>query len=251
MRRCLALAGFTLALGLASSWTTAGEKAGSQDNAPPRSFTALFNGKDLTGWQGLAVAPDPNDKGKKPRKIPAWLAKLPADELAKIQKEADEKMLQHWKVVDGVITYDGKNNNLLTAKDYGNFELYVDWKIQASGDSGIYLRGNPQVQIWDVNGKNNPKKIGSGGLYNNQKNPSNPLVVADNPIGAWNTFHIIMKGDEVTIKLNGKLVVDNTPLENYWHRKEGLPLPARGPIELQHHGDHLWFKNIYVKELPD
>jgi hypothetical protein len=158
-------------------------------------------------------------------------------------------MRMHWKVVDGIITYDGKNNNLQTAKDYGNFEMYVDWKIQASGDSGIYLRGNPQVQIWDVNGKNNPKKIGSGGLYNNSKHPSDPLVTADNPVGSWNTFYIKMVGDKVTVKLNGKLVVDNTPLENYWHR--GQPLPARGPIELQHHGDSLWFKNIYVKELPD
>src|SRR6516162_1951513 len=157
---------------------------------------------------------------------------------------SDRKALKHWTVKDGIINYDGKDNNLQTAKDYGNFEMYVDWKIEPSGDSGIYLRGNPQVQIWDVNGKNNPKKIGSGGLYNNQKNPSNPLVIADNPVGQWNTFHIVMKGDKVKVMLNGKLVVDNTPLENYWER--GQPLPARGPIELQHHGDKLWFKNIYV-----
>ena len=73
--------------------------------------------------------------------------------------------------------------------------------------------------------------------------------VADNPIGMWNTFYIKIIGDKVTVKLNGKLVVDNTPLENRWDAK--APLPARGPIELQHHGDHLWFKNIYIKELPD
>jgi len=158
-----------------------------------------------------------------------------------------EQVLPHWTVKDGILHYDGKANSLQTVKDYGNVELYVDWKIEASGDSGIYLRGNPQVQIWDVNGKNNPKKIGSGGLYNNQKNPSNPIANADNPPGQWNTFHIVMKGDKVTIKLNGKLVVDNTTLENYWER--GQPLPSTGPIELQHHGDKLWFKNIYVKEL--
>jgi Domain of Unknown Function (DUF1080) len=238
----LALAGFAVHDGSGQ------EKKG--DNVPPPGFTALFNGKDLTNWQGLLMVPDPSDtKGKKPKRIPAFLVKLPADELAKKQKASDEDMRMHWKVVDGVITYDGKNNNLQTAKEYGNFELYVDWKIDASGDSGLYLRGNPQVQIWDINGKNNPKKIGSGGLYNNQKNPSNPLVAADNPIGSWNTFHVKMVGDKVTVKLNGKLVVDNTPLENFWHR--GQALPARGPIELQHHNDPLWFKNIYVKELPD
>src|SRR5262249_3184243 len=97
-------------------------------------------------------------------------------------------------------------------------------------------------QIWD-----NPE--GSGGLYNNQKNPRKPLVNADRPVGEWNTFHIVMKGDRVTVKLNGKLVVDNVPLEIYWQR--GQSLQARGPIELPHHGDPLLLKNIYIKELPD
>jgi hypothetical protein len=238
MRRWFALSALAFALGLGSAWTSAGEKtekAGPNDNHPPKGFTALFNGKDLTGWQGLVAI----NKRKK----------LTKEQYADEVKKATDKALMHWTVKDGVIHYDGKNNNLQSAKDYGNFEMYVDWKIGPSGDSGIYLRGNPQVQIWDPKGKNNPKKIGSGGLYNNQKNPTDPLVLADNPIGAWNTFFIAMKGDKVLVKLNGKVVVDNTPLENYWER--GQPLPARGPIELQHHGDHLWFKNIYVKELPD
>src|ERR1700691_5802171 len=140
----------------------AGEKAGPKDNMPPPGFTALFNGKDLANWQGLLMVPDPADKkGKKPRSIPAFLVKLPPEDLAKKQAEADEKMRAHWKVVDGIITYDGKNNNLQTVKEYGDFELMVDWKIDPSGDSGLYLRGNPQVQIWDINGKNNPKHIGS------------------------------------------------------------------------------------------
>jgi hypothetical protein len=204
------------------------DRAGPEDNKPPAGFKALFNGKDLTGWKGLVELPD--------------RAKLSPEQLAKKQEEANKKYLPHWKVVDGVLTYDGKGQSLQTAKDYGNFELYVDWKIGPKGDSGIYLRGNPQVQIWD-----NP--VGSGGLYNNQKHPSKPLVVADKPVGQWNRFHIIMKGDRVTVFLNGKKVVDDTPLENYWQR--GQPLPAKGPIELQHHGDKLWFKNIYVKELPD
>ena len=76
-----------------------------------------------------------------------------------------------------------------------------------------------------------------------------PLVKADNPTGEWNTFHIIMKGDKVTVFLNDKKVVDDAPLANYWDK--GKPLPEKGPIELQHHGDKLWFKNIYIKELPD
>jgi Domain of Unknown Function (DUF1080) len=204
------------------------EKAGPNDNAPPPGFTALFNGKDLTGWQGLVELPD--------------RSRLTPEQLAKKQQQANAKYLPHWTVQNGILHYDGKGQSLQTAKDYGNFELYVDWKIRKKGDSGIYLRGNPQVQIWD-----NP--IGSGGLYNNKNHPSNPLVYADKPVGEWNTFHITMRGDKVTVYLNGKLVVDNVPLENYWQR--GKPLPAKGPIELQHHGDQLWFKNIYIKELPD
>ena len=233
MKKWLLLATVVGVVGIAPG--AAEDKASDKDNTPPPGFTALFNGKDLTNWQGLV------EIHKR--------AKMSPEERKKAQEAADQKYLPHWTVKDGILLYDGKGNNLQTVKDFGNFELYVDWKIAKSGDSGIYLRGNPQVQIWDPSGKNNPKKVGSGGLYNNQKHPSDPLVLADNPVGQWNTFWIKMVGDKVTVKLNGKLVVDNTPLENYWEK--GKPLPTHGPIELQHHGDHLWFKNIYVKELPD
>ena len=200
------------------------------DNTPPEGFTALFNGKDLTGWKGLVG----NPKSR---------AAMTPEALAEAEKKATEKALEHWKVIDGAIEYDGKANSLCTAKDYGDFELYVDWKIHKGGDSGIYLRGTPQVQIWC-------SKVGSGGLFNNPKkeNPSKPLVVADNPPGEWNTFYIKMIGEKVTIKLNDKLVVDNVTLENYWERDK--PIYPSEQIELQHHGSKLWFKNIYIKELP-
>ena len=207
----------------------ADEDKARKDNTPPEGFTALFNGKDLTGWQGLIELPKRD--------------KMSPEERAKAQKEANEKYLPHWTIQDGVLHYDGKGQSLQTVKDYGDFELYVDWKIGPKGDSGIYLRGNPQVQIWD-----NP--VCSGGLFNNKNHPSKPLKVADKPVGQWNTFHIIMKGDRVTVFLNGEKVVDDTPLENYWDKGK-KPLPSKGPIELQHHGDELWFKNIYIKELPD
>jgi hypothetical protein len=205
-----------------------------KDNTPPEGFTALFNGKDLTGWKGLVANP------------PAR-AKMSPEKLAEAQKKADERMRAHWKVVDGALVFDGKGDSLCTAKDYGNFEMYVDWKILKNGDSGIYLRGSPQVQIWDPDSPS-AKGLGSGGLYNNQKNPSGPLLKADNPIGQWNTFYIKMVGDRVTVKLNGKLVVDNVVLENYWERNK--PIYPTGQIELQNHGNTLYFKNIYVRELP-
>lgn len=202
--------------------------ASAADNTPPEGFTALFNGKDLTGWKGLVANP------------PAR-AKMTPEQLANAQKKADEQMRAHWKVEDGTLVFDGKGSSLCTAKDYGNFELYVDWKILPKGDSGIYLRGTPQVQIWE-----NP--VGSGGLYNNQKNPSKPAKVADKPVGEWNSFRIKMVGEKVSVWLNGELVVDNVTMENYWERDK--PIYPTGQIELQNHGNTLYFKNIYIRELP-
>jgi hypothetical protein len=213
--------------------------ANAADNVPPPGFTALFNGKDLTGWQGVIPLPQRQ--------------KLSPAELAKKQEEANKKVLPHWSVQEGVLVYDGKGDSLQTVKDYGDFELYIDWKITPKGDSGIYLRGQPQVQIWDsdtlADNLAEDRGKGSGGLWNNPKNSpgKTPLVKADKPPGEWNTFHILMKGEKVTIFLNGEKVVDEAPLANYWEK--GKPLPAAGPIELQHHGNPLHFKNIYLKEL--
>ena len=91
------------------------------------------------------------------------------------------------------------------------------------------------------------KKLGSGGLYNNQKNPSGPLANADNPIGEWNSFRILMIGDKVTVYLNNILVVNNVTMENYWDRS--IPIYPTGQIELQHHNSVLWFKNVYIREI--
>ena len=203
------------------------------DNTPPEGFTALFNGKDLDGWKGLVGDP-------------VKRAKMTPDELAAAQAKADDEMRAHWSAQDGVLVFDGKGKSLCTAKDYGDFELYCDWKILPKGDSGLYLRGTPQVQIWDPTDE--PRNaVGSGGLFNNKIHPSKPLTVADKPIGEWNTFKIKMVGDKVTIHLNGTLVVDNVVLENYWERDK--PLYPKGQIELQNHGNTLYFKNIYIKEL--
>ena len=122
-----------------------------------------------------------------------------------------------------------------------------DWKIKKAGDSGIYLRGTPQVQIWDT--KARPQNaVGSGGLFNNKKNPSKPIAVGDKPVGEWNTFRIRMIGDTVSVWLNDKLVVKETVLENYWERKK--PIYKTGQIELQNHGNTLYFRNVYIKVLP-
>jgi len=151
-------------------------------------------------------------------------------------------MTDHWRVIDGILCFDGKGQSICTAKDYKNFELWIDWKIGKDGDSGIYLRGSPQVQIWD-----NP--VGSGGLYNNQVGSSTPLRMADNPAGQWNRFHILMTGRRVTVYLNEKLVVNDVVLENYWERDK--PIYPSGQIELQSHNSPLYFRNIFLRELAD
>ena len=199
-----------------------------------RGFYSMYNGQDLRGWKGLVANPVK-------RRL------LSADTLALLQVKADEVMRSGWEAKGEELHFTGHGDNLCSVKDYQDFEMYVDWKIEKEGDAGIYLRGSPQVQIWDTALTRVGAQVGSGGLYNNQINPRNPLKVADNPVEEWNTFRIIMKGERVTVYLNGELVVDKAILENYWDRK--IPIFLKDAIELQAHGNHIVYRNIYVKEL--
>ena len=198
-------------------------------------FVSLFNGKDLTGWKGLVGNP-------------VSRSKMSEQELLLAEAVANTKAQQDWVVKDGLLIFTGHGDNLCTVKKYGDFELYVDWKITEKGDAGIYLRGSPQVQIWDTSRREVGAQVGSGGLYNNQKNQSKPLSVADNKIGEWNTFHITMIGDKVSVELNGVLVTDNVVLENYWDRK--IPIFIKEQIELQAHGTYVAYRNIFIREIP-
>lgn len=229
--------------------------ADASPDAVPEGYTSLFNGKDLSGW----TVPE-GDNG-------------------------------HWKVLDRVIDYDAQSEakgdrNLWTAKEYGDFELRIDWRIkQTTGlydvpyvlpdgsyvkdadgkklthpmpnaDSGIYLRGvsKYQLNIWCW-------PIGSGEVYgirNNENNPPEvragvtPKLKADNPIGEWNTFVITMKGDRLTVSLNGHIIIENALLPE---------VPEKGKIALQHHGGKkkdgtfspasslVQFRNVFIKEL--
>ena len=200
-----------------------------------KGFVSIFNGKDLTGWEGLVK--NPIERGKMSQRS-----------LKNAQAKANAQMLKDWFVKDGLIGFKGEGyNNICTIKDYGDFEMIVDWKITNGGDSGIYLRGTPQVQIWDIARVDVGAQVGSGGLYNNQQYQSKPMQVVDNPINDWNTFRIKMVGERVTVHLNGVLVTNNVILENYWDRK--LPIFTKEAIELQAHGEDLGFRNIYVREI--
>lgn len=225
------------------------------DNEPPDGFTALFNGRDFTGWR----VPD-GDNG-------------------------------HWKVLDGVIDYDAeseapRNKNLWTEREFADFVLLVDWRIKETpyvnpnvpyilpdgthardvtgkelrfalpdSDSGIYIRGSGrhQVNIWCW-------PIGSGEMYGVRSDPNTPAALraavtprtqADRPVGQWNRFEIAVRGKTVTTLLNGTTVIPTVEIPD---------LPPRGRIALQHHGgkqNGQWnsppslvqFKNIFIKEL--
>jgi hypothetical protein len=212
-----------------------------ENNQPPQGFTPLFNGKSFDEWTGGA--------DRDPREIAALTGKDRDEWRDKMHSGIHE----HWRVdaEKGDLVSDGKGPFLSTPRDYGDFEMWVDWKIGKNGDSGIYLRGTPQVQIWDPEDK---KVIplgadkGSGALWNNKQHEKNPLVKADNPVGEWNRMYIRMVGPYVLVKLNDKLTVDNVPLENYFDKDK--PIPARGPIYLQTHGSETRFRNVFVREIP-
>lgn len=200
-------------------------------------FVTAFNGKDLTAWKGFVADP-------------IKLAEMSQEALAAAQKEADLAAAASWVVrEEGVLTFTGKGQNLCTERTYGDFEMWVDWKLLPGDepDAGIYLRGTPQVQIWDTARVDVGAQVGSGGLYNNQVHQDKPLKVADQRVGEWNTFFIRMTGDRVTVYLNGELVTDNVILENYWDRSQ--PIFPVGQIELQAHGSIVEYRNIFIKEI--
>ena len=206
---------------------------------PPEGFTALYNGKDLTGWRGG----DTSDHR-------AYLA-LPPEKRAERDKTWTADMLAHWKAEGDDLVNDGKGKYATTLKEYGDIELTLEYNMAPLGDSGIYLRNVPQVQIWDpanAKEKKNGADKGSGALWNNGLNNGKfPLVVADKAPGEWNTLRIVMVGARVSIWLNGKQTVDYASLENYYDRK--LAVPAKGPICLQTHGAPIRWRNVFVREI--
>ncbi len=227
-----------LAIFLLGSACSLGESA---EVNPPKGFVAIFNGKDLTGWWGLST--------ENPAK---WMA-LSEEEFAKKKAASIENIREHWTVEDGELVNDGHGLYLSTEKNYGDFELLIDYKTVPKADSGIYLRGVPQVQIWDPTEEAKFKlgaDKGSGGLWNNSAGAAgkDPLVLADKPFGEWNHFRIVMVGEYVTVYLNDKLVVDHARLENYFDRSG--PLPKEGPIQLQTHGGEIRWRNVYLREIP-
>ena len=219
-----------------------GEVCPRQAMKAPAGFETYFNGDAAqlaAMWKGVTTEEGFDNPKVRQAATP--------EKRAEMQKIADKGMAEHWSVRNGNLFFDGYKGgySLATKKDYKDFEIWADWRILSiTGDSGLYLRGSPQVQIWDAH---NQWHIGSGGLYNNQKGAHDALLIADKQVGDWNRFHVKMVGKNVTVWLNGQLVVDNVELENYWDREmEIFPVEQ---IELQCHGDPIEWRNIFIREL--
>ncbi|MFV0445511.1 MAG: sialate O-acetylesterase [Planctomycetaceae bacterium] len=230
--RCLTLVAAGIACLMMSGLSQA-------DPQPPAGFRAIFNGRDLTGWYGWN---------------PHTSAKLTGEKLQANLQQQRKEFADNWRVENGDLVNDGKGPYATTEAEFGDIELLLEYKTVAKADSGIYLRGTPQVQIWDTTkegGKwdRNADK-GSGGLFNNTKGAEGqlPLVLADKPFGEWNSFRIRQIGSRTWVWLNDQLVVDGAMMENYWDRSQ--PLPARGPIMLQTHGGEIRWRNIFVRDIP-
>jgi hypothetical protein len=211
-------------------------------NIPPEGFEALFNGRDLSGWHGMGHFD--------PRKLAAM------NDEQRLEKRAADMIgvQEHWTVEDGQLINDGRGPYLTTDREFGDIELWVDYKTVPKADSGIYLRATPQVQIWDYTEEGGKWSIGadkgSGGLWNNSAGAAgkDPLVLADKPFGQWNRLRILQVGARTTVYLNDQLVVDHAIMENFWDRR--APLFARGPIQLQTHGGEIRWRNLFVREIP-
>ncbi len=212
-------------------------------NVPPKGFKALFNGKNLSGWYGWST------------KNPEDLWSMSADDQAAYKKKSLEDVNQHWSVQDGILVNDGHGLYLTSEEEFSNFELLIDYKTVPKADSGIYLKAVPQVQIWDYTEEAKfgiGADKGSGGLWNNSKGAKgkDPLVRADKPFGEWNSFRIRQIGSRTWVWMNGKLLVDNAIMENYFDRSR--PLFPQGPIQLQTHGGEISWRNVFVREIsPD
>ncbi len=233
-RRTFVMSVCVIAFGLLPLWAHADERK------IPKGFRAIFNSKDLTGWYGL----NPHEsQGLEGEKKDANLAQ---------QRAA---FPNHWRVENGELVNDGHGPYATTEEEFGDFELLLEYKTVAGADSGIYLRGNPQVQIWDWNqpfDPTNPTRMphmGSGGLFNNTPGTlgRDPYVLADKPFGQWNQFKIRQIGAQTWVTLNGKVVVDGAVMENYADRSK--PHPEKGPIMLQTHGGEIRWRNIFIRNI--
>lgn len=210
-----------------------------EESSAKSEFHSIFNGQDLTGWHGEATMD------------PRLLAAMPDAERTAKMAEWNKDAMEHWSAKDGELINDGHGVYLTTDEMYGDYELLIEYKTIPQADSGIYLKSNPQVQIWNHQAEklSDGQDKGSGGLWNNSPGApgKDPSEIADRPFGEWNEFKIQQIGTRTSVWLNGKHIVDHAIMENYWDRK--APLVPQGPIQLQTHGGEIRWRNIKIREI--
>jgi hypothetical protein len=172
------------------------------------------------------------------------------DRLTETQLEAERKKLSehlkpHWILKPDLLQSDGQGPSLETKKLFQDFDLEMDWLIPPLGDTVLFLKGVPGPRFWDFKkGQPEGAQKGSGGLFLNKRFSPHPKQLADKPVGEWNKTKIRMRGDRVTLWLNGQLVVDSVPLENSWDRRK--PLPSKGSVGFQSRGVPLQVRGMTI-----
>lgn len=214
-----------------------GSLALADEHSTDDALQPLFDGQTLDGWHG------------RPHMAPEEYEAASDEQRAEWQQQTEE----HWSVEDGELINDGHGPYLTTDRQFGDYELRLEYQTVPGADSGIYLRGVPQVQIWDSTDEAKfsiGADKGSGGLWNNAEGApgKDPLVKADRPFGEWNSLRIVHTGERVSVWLNDQLVVDHARMANFWDRS--APLPAEGPIQLQTHGGEIRWRNIAARDIP-
>jgi hypothetical protein len=211
-----------------------------QNNIPPSGFRTLFNGRDLANWH-VATSHGRAQPG----------ARLGDDRSAR-KVSTEQNIGAGWTTNGGILSGNEHNSRLATKEDFGDFELWIDWTVGAKGDSGIYLRGVPQVRLrdrTDAKDSSPAANTGSGGLWSDDHVICSPSLRGDKPAGEWNRMYVRMVGPFVTVRLNDKTVIDNVDLQHVSDPSQRVPLA--GPIALQSRSGKTSFRNVFIRRLSE
>lgn len=209
-----------------------------ESNTPPEGYSSLFTGSDLDGWDGGEV------------KDPATFQKMTYQQWYDYRRRMLGGVREHWRVEDGELVGTGGGPDLVSWKQYGDVEMWVDWKLASNAHAGIGLRYGSQIRIGDPDAKaadTNGTTKGSGGLSTNETHASAPEKHADKPVGQWNRMYVRIVGPYVKVVLNNQVVVDNVILENRFDRER--PIDMKGPIHLQSHAGEVRYRNFFIREI--
>lgn len=178
-----------------------------------------------------------------------------------------ESMPDGWQVQDGTLARVSGGGDIVTVKEYENFDLRLEWKVAPGGNSGIFWRVSedrnyvwetaPEMQILDDDAHRDglSPTTSAGADYALYA----PKVDAAKPAGEWNSVRIRVDGANVTYWMNDKKIVEYELWSEEWEKRvgeskfadlDGFGRNTKGHIALQDHGDAVWFRNIRILELP-